>query len=415
MRWLPSRFALLLACVAWGCGPEAQVRQARPMPFVAKPARAPADAGGLPGRALDVRDELSVVSRERGLATLRPVTARSVSAAEFRRLISELVERRSSAGRVWAFERLLRLFGVVEPTFDYRRAVIALFDDNAEAVYDPDRGALFVRTDLDLLRRRAAILHELVHALQDQHFGLGALSSSELDTDRKSALLAVCEGDALWTTQALLGEASGDSAPSSAPAPLSGRGARTPNVLVESFRAPYVAGFEFVRRLIERGEASERDRAFLAPSLSTEQVLHWDKWVKREPAVDVPVPLAPPVRVELVHADTVGEQALALLLLELGGTSDNLAKAGWGGDRLAVYRAGDDAFVGWVIRFDDQEAAKRASSALPGGRAACARASGVGRTTWLVSDSTLIWAGVAGAGTSCALLLDWARSLADSR
>ncbi len=110
-------------------------------------------------------------------------------------------------------------------------------------------------------------------------------------------------------------------------------GATTPHVLQASLAAPYADGFAFVQRQRTAGGWSAVDAALRAPPLTTEQLLHADKYASREPPMPVAVPgvgaLGPGFRAVL--DDVVGEQGLRLMLEEwTTGPVAERGAAGWG-------------------------------------------------------------------------------------
>jgi hypothetical protein len=188
-----------------------------------------------------------------------------------------------------------------------------------------------------------------VHALAE-----GDATSAMLDAmlkPRGSTALEVPDG--LMRAQSVLGSAS----------------LAAPPVLVRSLLAPYVDGLAFTNYLRRRGGFAAVDEAWRAPPISTEQLLHPEKFLAHELPLVVPLPPAPahlPDLHERFH-DVMGEQTIRLLLEEwLPARTAAAAAADWGGDRLSVFA--DDArrrwAIGWHLRFDSAAAAERAFSAF---------------------------------------------------
>jgi len=104
------------------------------------------------------------------------------------------------------------------------------------------------------------------------------------------------------------------------------------------------------------------DRVWRAPPQTTEQLLHLDKYDKREPAIVVPVPPAKTLGSgwHEMDADVMGEQTLRIAFEQWAIKAvAREAAAGWGGDRYLVLRrsaAADatDYVVAWHIRFDTE-------------------------------------------------------------
>ncbi len=117
------------------------------------------------------------------------------------------------------------------------------------------------------------------------------------DGDRTAAAHAVIEGDA---TSAMFDVVAGSAFSVSEGAlrtllavsnAMSDVGTTTPHVLQASLSAPYADGFAFVQRQRTAGGWAAVDAALRAPPVSTEQLLHADKYASREPPIAVPVPL----------------------------------------------------------------------------------------------------------------------------
>jgi hypothetical protein len=154
----------------------------------------------------------------------------------------------------------------------------------------------------------------------------------------------------------------------------------TPAVVRASLIAPYLDGILFVHALRRRGMArgsdptgwGEVDRAWRSPPETTEQLLHIEKYDAREPA-ELLGPLPPPSETDwsAIYEDVFGEQGLRISVEQwMPRKVAALVAAGWGGDRLALFRRGAPApsgepvatpsepvppatyAVAWHIRFD---------------------------------------------------------------
>jgi hypothetical protein len=246
--------------------------------------------------------------------------------------------------------------------------------------YEPKEKTMYLAADLDGPERSATLAHELVHALQDQHYDLNKLLEyREDESDAQSALHALAEGDA---TSAMLDQilAAKGAKATDLPDELIGVQVRAaeqfsksadsvPEILRRSMIAPYVDGILFVHWLRRRGGWAEVDKAWRTPPQSTEQLLHPDKYVTREAPVVVPAPTAPDrTWPPSEYTDVMGEQSVRLLFeewLPRGPAKD--AASGWGGDRIVMYRMGSRVAMGWHLRYDTASGAKVAANALARG------------------------------------------------
>lgn len=319
---------------------------------------------------------LAYISEIRRLPAKSAVKGRLMYRAELERYISAQLDEETPPDVLEATEALLYGFGTVDADFDYRACVIKLMSSQLLGFYDPKQKTFFVGEDLVGDEADVTLWHELVHALQDQHYDLTHLADWQPDLgDSQAAVHALAEGDATSAMLDALMKPRGATAldvPEGlmrAQSVLGSAALTAPPVLVRSLLAPYVDGLAFTNYLRRRGGFAAVDAAWLALPVSTEQLLHPEKFLAKEPPLIValpPSPLHAPDLHERFH-DVMGEQTLRLFLEEwLPATTAAAAASDWGGDRLTVF--GDDArrrwAVAWHLRFDSVSAAERAFVAL---------------------------------------------------
>jgi hypothetical protein len=226
---------------------------------------------------------------------------------------------------------------------------------------------MLIREELSQVDRHGTLLHELVHALQDEHSDLAEVVQWAPDnTDRSAALSALAEGDAM--SAMVDGLQSEGKTALSYPAGhiqerfFGGEGsedASIPPIIARSLKVSYVDGLTFVHGLRRRGGWKEVDRIWKTPPTTTEQLLHLDKYDAQEPAVAVPAPAAPSEEWKLLLHDVWGEQNLRLVFEEWTSKEEaKVAAAGWGGDRIAVFARKDAFTLAWHIVADSPEDAR---------------------------------------------------------
>ncbi len=82
------------------------------------------------------------------------------------------------------------------------QAKVIARDKNAKGVqgfYSPKDKTLYLYDDIAGNYERGVLIHEMVHALQDQHFGLAKLHQESFGSDAELAMAALIEGDATFT------------------------------------------------------------------------------------------------------------------------------------------------------------------------------------------------------------------------
>jgi hypothetical protein len=192
---------------------------------------------------------------------------------------------------------------------------------------------------------RAAMVRELVRALVDQNFGLRRLTGLRArDRDAYIAAHGVVDG--------VSSLAAGLRARPSRGTPLE----RFLAAERDAGRGPGRSLVATLRSLGGRYAVATALRRF---PRTTEQLLHVDKFLEREPAM--PVPLVTRIAdLRLSTSETFGELDVRALLGAFGVAGANVAAAGWGGGRIALYTpAKGEPTVAVVLRWDtDEDAAE---------------------------------------------------------
>lgn len=213
-------------------------------------------------------------------------------------------------------------------------------------------------------------VHDFAHQLQNERFNADALSRTMANADARAALRALAEGEATYL-QYLTVQSPGFT-PESRTAISETLELREtdvfsimPTYIAANYAFPYWAGFRFVGDVIDGNSIKTLDSVWGNPPVSTEQILHPDRYRDRDTPVTVPLASLQFVLGEawrLVGTDTLGEWRLGQYLQQaLPAETAEAAAAGWGGDRYAVYwREVDDALVmilrlAWDTPEDRQE------------------------------------------------------------
>jgi hypothetical protein len=322
---------------------------------------------------------LAYVAQIRGLPAKSKVQGRLIARDAVEQYLRQQIDAETPPDVLHATEALLYGFGSVDRDFDYRASVIALMTSQLLGFYDPKQKAFFVSGELSGEEADVTLWHELVHALQDQYYDLATLTEWHADMgDTQAAIHSLAEGDA---TSAMLDAMLKPRGATALDVPeglmraesvLGSAALTAPPVLVRSLLAPYIDGLAFTNFLRRRSGFASVDEAWRTPPVSTEQLLHPEKYLAREAPLVVALPPSPghaPELAERFH-DVMGEQTLRLLFEEwLPARTAASAASDWGGDRLAVFS--DDArerwALGWHLRFDSEAAAKRAAEAFARG------------------------------------------------
>ena len=127
---------------------------------------------------------------------------------------------------------------------------------------------------------------------------------------------------------------------------------------------PYLRGMVFCAKLTNDGGWKAIDEAYRNPPLSTEQILHPEKYRAKPdpPTIDRPRQARSPARAGRSWAGTSWARCrLGVLLRRHGGKA---AAAGWDGDRYAVFEGPDEKLgLVWLSTWDSEDDAREFAQA----------------------------------------------------
>lgn len=289
---------------------------------------------------------LQETSEIRELSILRGVKSGAQSRSEIERMIIKNLDSETTPAEMHATELLLKAFGLAPPDFAYRSFLIKLLTEQVAGYYDPKAQQFYLADWIEIDGQKPVMAHELTHALQDQHFNLKRFEKwPKGDSDAELAAHALIEGDATLAMTLYLAKH-----PMVALAFLrtsqetsAEQFKQAPRALRESLLFPYQEGSLWAAQVYRRGGWAMVSQAFAKLPLSTEQILHAEKYFSYERPVKVTLPNFGPVLGpgwKRVDDDVNGEWGYYLVLDEFLNDvpGSKRAAAGWGGDRFAIYQ-----------------------------------------------------------------------------
>lgn len=291
--------------------------------------------------------EMREVERIRGLRFSSAVTSRVITRDE----LPARLEAQMEKGLPYSFaeyEEVLRALFLVEPEArGLMKPLLTLLQSQVLAYYDPDTDRFYfvdspppgaaAQMAPDVMRD-VVVIHELVHALQDQRLDI-ARRDRELrdDWDGALALHAVLEGEASLVMLAAAVERSGITLDDMVAnevlmnAALAGLSAApveagdAPKYFVESLKFPYIEGLRFVIAAYRRGGWPAVDHLLADPPRTTREILQPDEYFAR---TSVPPSFASEARLAAFPDIRLGQAHWSFLL-------GSEAK-GWVDDRVSI-------------------------------------------------------------------------------
>jgi len=314
---------------------------------------------------------------------LRGVEAGVYDRAQLRGFLLERFARDLPPAKMRAWEAALKAFGMFPRDQELESAFLDFLTAQVGGFYDPDTDRLFWIDSGVSSMNHYVLAHEIAHALQDQHDDLRVYFDAVADfDDRLSARQAVVEGEAQFLTDTYAGRFASEMAGGEDDTPVdmlklgmsqmfASIGAQPYLVAVMTF--PYVQGRAFVQAVHDQGGWPAVDALFKHPPLSTEQILHPEKFLDPQRRDDPRLVEASDLADELgdgwarLYANELGEMQTELFIRLAGDPVRALrASSGWDGDRYVLYEHGASGRVvlQWVSVYDSEKDAREAVDAL---------------------------------------------------
>lgn len=322
----------------------------------------------LSARGATIEEEMRAVERIRGLRFLAPVTTVELDRRDLPSHLREQIQKTLPySAEEWVdVLRALRLVDQGTTAEPVVASLIKLYESQVLAYYDPPSKTFYTVRELpDVVQglpqlNEGIAIHELTHALQDQHFKIGAKDLAlRDDADGNLAYHALIEGEATLVMLAYILEQSGASlddmigsnmldlsAAASQGLPIGG-----PPYFNEMLKFPYIDGLHFVIEAYRRGGWKELDRLYANPPRSTREILHPGDYFEHR-FIPEPFNRKPAIPVtRLLSVEHLGEFHWRFL----AGSGE-----GWVGDRVTIAQ---NAFCEPTVlietRWDSDEHARR--------------------------------------------------------
>jgi len=300
-----------------------------------------------------------------------------------------------------ASEMAMKAFGLIPRSIDLKPLLVQVYSEEIAAFYDPKTKTMHLieepeaktkeqptllerifgkKSGFDKDENKTVIAHELTHALADQHFDLDKLHHDAHDNDDRSlAISALIEGEATlammgagmedWNGSKIITFPAADLDRSlSMVSPFlsfigGGKTLRTaPAIITQTMIFPYFRGMVFCAALANDGGWKAVDEAYRNPPVSTEQVIHPEKYRAK---LDLPMEidlgeLKPSAPWKELGRNVMGELQISVML----GRQGSKAAAGWDGDKYAVFEgSGGKLGLVWLSTWDSSDEAREFTEA----------------------------------------------------
>ena len=287
-----------------------------------------------------------------GLKPLRAVPHDLIDRQQVKQFLEQRIKDEIKPEELRAEELTLKKFGLVPRDFDLQKTTVELLTEQAAAFYDYRKRKLYVLDSHSSAVQQAALVHELAHALADQHFSLAKYVERDKESDDGSmARVAVMEGQATWLMSEYLARRMGMSLKTSPSivrfmsqqaGSMAGQFPvfdKAPLYIRETLLFPYTQGMSFQHAVFEREGIDSFAAVFRRPPASTQQILHPEKYLAGDkPAEPVLPALAVPGEYRVLTGGSLGELDHSILLRQYVGQKEAESVAPrWRGGSYRLY------------------------------------------------------------------------------
>jgi hypothetical protein len=322
-----------------------------------------------------IKEGLSAIT---GLAFKHSVPYARITKDDLHKYLEKRLHETMKPEDTRAQELTLKMLGLAPADFDLQKNTLDLLTEQAAAFYDYNQKKLFVLEGSgggD--EERVALVHELAHALADQHFPLAKyIREGMRSDDSATARQAVMEGQATWLMAAYISREGGGK-PEVPGAVLDmmkksieGSAAQqypvfsqAPLYIRESLVFPYAEGLSFQDAVFRKLGKEAFSEVFVRPPASSGQILHPDRYLGKGGAISPVPPLLPQAREFRKLADgTLGELDFRVLLSQYTTAAEGeelAAHLSGGSYQLEEHKREKFPVLGVASTWDSPESARR--------------------------------------------------------
>jgi hypothetical protein len=320
---------------------------------------------------------LTEASAIRELQVLNPVPCVVQDKPLVEAFLHETIKTDLPPHKIEMEELAFRAVGLIPDDFPYGTRLVEFLVSQIGGYYDPKRKHFVMASWLPATVQHGVAVHELTHALQDQHFGLRKLLNPGAGTtDSDLAIGALIEGDA---SAVMFDEQSRGASLRKLQDLPSVDSLLLLQVLGVNFGAeaqsvsdalkgllifPYTSGLRFAHALLRNGGYAAVNNAYSRPPTSSRQILHPEEFLADSFSPSIPATTELPGYLPTLqpdYTDTLGEFAISAILSGTQSSKNDAATAarGWVGDRLGVFpMQNNERRIAWVTRWETESDAQ---------------------------------------------------------
>lgn len=319
------------------------------------------------GFASSYKDAIKMVAEKRELEFISEVKSEMISRDNIKKYLEKKLQREVTDEEIAKEKKLLVKLGIISPSVDYKKMIVDLFTRNVAGFYEPKENKMYIveeaASSFSPFLPSEVVIHELVHALQDQYIKLDYLEDDlkKTNDDKALAIKSVIEGEATFVSYSIMADYIKKMSAGSPQSKMLNSMDMEKFILesmmlmanslspefenkafVHYLLFPYINGGLFIKYAYDNGGWSKVDAIYKNYPLSTEQIIHPEKYFLVEDK-----PLALPEKdlsfltqegYKEISKGTLGEFTLYTLALTfLDDLYAKMLSGGWGNDNYYLY------------------------------------------------------------------------------
>lgn len=310
----------------------------------------------------------------RGLKILEEVPCFVYNKEQVEKYLVDTIDEKVPKERLENEEILYKAVGLIPKDFQYKQGIIDLYLSQLGGYYDPIEAHYVMAGWMPKGVQAPIAVHELTHALQDQHFNLDDfLDPIALTTDESLAHSALVEGDASFVMYEFMRSLTGEKSLKKeknvdaivfqviAGIAMSEGLRNAPKAMQAMLLFPYTSGLRFAHHLISKGGFSLIDKTYKRVPKTTKEILHPELYLnnfkqKEINKEDFEKYLKKDIS-KIHHSDVIGEFGISSLLSKTNDPMSSKLAAKWVGDRAILVKENEEKRALWLIYLDNNEEA----------------------------------------------------------
>ena len=296
-----------------------------------------------------IRDITGFVEQWRELSLPEPLPIEFLTRTQLQEQWREESYDKAAVEAVQTQQEFYRALGLINPEVDLGEAAFDTQTDLVLGYYTPEEKIMYIIAESVNMfaQEEMTFAHEYVHALQDHHFNLSNFLNTDASADALLAIRSLPEGDARLVEDLFTFEnVTQDQLDYTVYRYLFQEHPQLEGVssaLGIFTYFPYTAGEYFVIYLFIEGDYTwdKVNQAYQNPPISSEQVMHPEKYLAGEMPTSITLPDLTPVLVDSWHEidrDVLGEAGFLVWLIDQ--VEEQIAidgAAGWDGDTYTLW------------------------------------------------------------------------------